>query len=217
MISGTAERLIRRSGAGRATGSWSRGRSGAAAAGLLLLAQGVRLDEDGGSSPPGLDRVLARALSPVRAGATRSRPPIALGRGLGESDIAHAAIDLSDGLSGDLLAGVRGQRSSRLDRRHGLARRPGCRVVAAPRGGTQPTWPSTGAKAINCCWPFPGSCRRRGGSGTHLERRPHTRSASSKTGEPTVSLRRPRPTAARDRRSRPLSRREPGAPGRRAT
>jgi thiamine-monophosphate kinase len=101
---GQAERLIPRSGAEPGDRIMVTGRLGAAAAGLLLLGQGVRLDEAGALTSTGvwtesssgpLLRCLQAQLDP--------RPPIALGRALGESDIAHAAIDLSDGLSGDLL------------------------------------------------------------------------------------------------------------------
>ena len=101
---GQADRLLLRSGAQPGDRLMVTGTLGAAAAGLQLLGQGVRLDGDGAlvstgvwteSSSGPLFRCLQAQLDP--------RPPIALGRALGESDIAHAAIDLSDGLSGDLL------------------------------------------------------------------------------------------------------------------
>jgi thiamine-monophosphate kinase len=47
------------------------------------------------SSAAALTRCLRAHLDPV--------PPLAFGRSLSEADVAHAAIDLSDGLSADLL------------------------------------------------------------------------------------------------------------------
>ena len=101
---GQAGQLIRRSGAAPGDAVMVTGTLGAPAAGLLLLGQGVRLDDEGSLASTGLWtessggpllRCLQAQLDP--------RPPIALGRALGEAEIAAAAIDLSDGLSGDLL------------------------------------------------------------------------------------------------------------------
>jgi thiamine-monophosphate kinase len=81
------------------------GTLGAAATGLSLLAQGARLDETGElanggpwteTSMDAVSRCLRAQLDP--------RPPLSFGRALGGQDIAHAGIDLSDGLSSDLLA-----------------------------------------------------------------------------------------------------------------
>jgi thiamine-monophosphate kinase len=101
---GQAARLLRRGGAEPGDRIMVTGTLGASAAGLWLLGQGVRLDDDGAlastgvwteSSSAPLLRCLQAHLDP--------RPPIALGRALGEEDIAHAAIDVSDGFAGDLL------------------------------------------------------------------------------------------------------------------
>jgi thiamine-monophosphate kinase len=79
------------------------GTLGAAAAGLKLLGQEARLDEEGelastgvwtGSSAAALRHCLRAQLDP--------QPPLAFARALAEVELLHAAIDLSDGLSGDL-------------------------------------------------------------------------------------------------------------------
>jgi thiamine-monophosphate kinase len=70
---------------------------------LRLLAQGARLDEEGSLSATGvwtassgesLTHCLRAQLDPA--------PPLAFARALLEQDAAHGAMDLSDGLSGDL-------------------------------------------------------------------------------------------------------------------
>jgi thiamine-monophosphate kinase len=100
---GSAERILRRRGAEPGDLVVVTGRLGAAAAGLRFLARGARLDdegmlaEDGGVSPFAareLHHCLRAQLDPV--------PPLSLGRALGQQDLVHAAMDLSDGLSGDL-------------------------------------------------------------------------------------------------------------------
>jgi thiamine-monophosphate kinase len=100
---GSAERILRRSGAQPGDLVVVTGQLGAAAAGLRFLARGARLDdegtlaEDGGVSPFAareLRHCLRMQLDPV--------PPLSLGRALGQQEIVHAAQDLSDGLSGDL-------------------------------------------------------------------------------------------------------------------
>lgn len=101
---GQGDVLLRRSGAEPGDLLVTTGYLGAAAAGLGLLAQGARLDEEGllgstgmwtESSAAAVEHCLRAALDPS--------PPLALGRALSEHPEAHAGIDLSDGLSGDLL------------------------------------------------------------------------------------------------------------------
>jgi len=101
---GQGDVLLRRSGAEPGDLVVTTGHLGAAAAGLSLLAQGARLYEDGmlestglwtESSSAAVEHCLRAALDPS--------PPLALGRALSEHPEARAGIDLSDGLSGDLL------------------------------------------------------------------------------------------------------------------
>jgi thiamine-monophosphate kinase len=79
------------------------GTLGAAAVGLRLLVQGARLTEDGflestgvwtDSSADAVTHCLKAQLDPA--------PPLALARALSEQELVHAAMDISDGLSGDL-------------------------------------------------------------------------------------------------------------------
>jgi len=102
---GGGERVLRRSGAKPGDLVVVTGYLGAAAAGLRLLSQGARLTEDGflqdtgiwtESSAQYVEWCLRAQLDPT--------PPLALARAVGESDVVHAIMDLSDGLSGDLLS-----------------------------------------------------------------------------------------------------------------
>jgi thiamine-monophosphate kinase len=102
---GDGERILLRSGALPGDLVVVTGTLGAAAEGLRLLAQGARLGTEGAlagtglwtaSSSLALTRCLRAQLDPS--------PPLAFARALAEQEIAHAAIDLSDGLSGDVTA-----------------------------------------------------------------------------------------------------------------
>jgi thiamine-monophosphate kinase len=101
---GEAGRLLLRSGARPGDHVVVTGTLGAAAEGVLLLAEGARLDEDGellatgvwtDSSAPAILACLRAQLDP--------RPPLALARSIAERGLARAGMDLSDGLSLDLL------------------------------------------------------------------------------------------------------------------
>jgi thiamine-monophosphate kinase len=102
---GQADRLLRRSGARPGDLAVVTGSLGAAAAGLKLLVRGARLGVEGqlestgvwtADSAPSVLHCLRAQLDPA--------PPLAFGRALAEHEIASAGMDLSDGLSGDLLA-----------------------------------------------------------------------------------------------------------------
>ncbi len=101
---GHGDRILRRAGAQPGDLVVVTGSLGAAAEGLRLLRQGARLDPEGmleatgvwtQSSGAALLRCLRAQLDPD--------PPLAFGRILSEHEVVHAAIDISDGLSGDLL------------------------------------------------------------------------------------------------------------------
>ncbi|MCL1980510.1 MAG: thiamine-phosphate kinase [Proteobacteria bacterium] len=83
-----AEQVIFRSGARPGDMVWVSGSLGLAAAGLELLKR--KLDRAGGDFGP----LVAKHLDPIAR--------VGLGRCLGESGLAHAMMDLSDGLATDL-------------------------------------------------------------------------------------------------------------------
>lgn len=100
---GELGRLLRRSGALPGDLAVVTGSLGAAAAGLKLVAQGARLDPDGlldatGVWTPSSAKVVTHCLRAL----LDPNPPLAFSRSLSEHELVHAAIDISDGLSGDL-------------------------------------------------------------------------------------------------------------------
>jgi thiamine-monophosphate kinase len=101
---GDAGRLLLRTGARPADRVVVTGHLGAAAEGVRLLADGARLDGDGELASRG---VWTESSAPAVAGCLRAqldpRPPLALARSVAERGIARAGMDLSDGLSSDLL------------------------------------------------------------------------------------------------------------------
>jgi thiamine-monophosphate kinase len=100
---GDAEHVLRRSGAEPGDLVIVTGSLGAAAVGLRLLSQGARLTSEGvldqsGPWTPSSAKAVTRCL---RAQLDPS-PPLAFARALAEQDIAHASMDISDGLARDL-------------------------------------------------------------------------------------------------------------------
>ena len=101
---GDSGRLLRRTGARPGDLVVVTGRLGAAAQGVRLLAEGARLDEAGellatgvwtASSAPAVLVCLRAQLDP--------RPPLGLARSIAGRGLARAGMDLSDGLSLDLV------------------------------------------------------------------------------------------------------------------
>jgi thiamine-monophosphate kinase len=100
---GEAGRLLLRSGALPGDEVVVSGTLGAAAEGVRLLREGARLDEDGQLVAIG---VWTESSSAAVAACLRAqldpRPPFAVARSIAERGLAHAGMDLSDGLSTDL-------------------------------------------------------------------------------------------------------------------
>lgn len=93
---GQAETIVRRNGARPGHVALVTGALGAAAMGLRLMGEGTRQGTDGGAPEGERERrCIAAQLDPA--------PPLGFGHAAARAGLAHAAIDLSDGLSGDLL------------------------------------------------------------------------------------------------------------------
>jgi thiamine-monophosphate kinase len=101
---GDAGRLLRRTGARAGDRVVVTGTLGAAAEGARLLEDGARLDEDAELASTG---VWTESSAPAVLACLRAqldpRPPLALARSIAERGLARAGMDLSDGLSVDLL------------------------------------------------------------------------------------------------------------------
>jgi thiamine-monophosphate kinase len=101
---GAADRVLLRSGAQPGDAVVVTGSLGAAAAGLQCLRGGARLDAEGRLTSSGQwSAAMAEAVRHCLRAQLDPDPPLAFGRALSEHDLARAGMDLSDGLSGDLL------------------------------------------------------------------------------------------------------------------
>jgi thiamine-monophosphate kinase len=101
---GAGEKVLLRSGAQPGDAVVVTGSLGAAAAGLQCLQGGARLDAEGRLVSSGQwSAGMAEAVRHCLRAQLDPDPPLAFGRALAEHDLAHAAMDVSDGLSGDLL------------------------------------------------------------------------------------------------------------------
>ncbi len=102
-VLGQATRVVRRAGAVPGDVVVVTGPLGASAEGLKLRGQGARLDEEGNLLSTGVSgESAAAAVAACLRAHLDPQPPLALTRALSDRELVHAAIDLSDGLSGDL-------------------------------------------------------------------------------------------------------------------
>jgi len=120
---GQADRVLRRQGAQQGDLVVVTGQLGAAAEGMKALRKGARLDAEGNLESTGrFSESLAGAVEHCLRVQLDPTPPLAFARALAERELVHAGMDLSDGLSGDLLALCSESRvGARLD--------PGCLPV----------------------------------------------------------------------------------------
>lgn len=104
MLLGRGEHILRRDGAQPGDLAVVTGTLGAAAAGTRLLRQGARLSAEGTLEATGVwTQSSAEAVRHCLKAHLDPAPPLSFARALGEQQLAHAAMDISDGLSGDLL------------------------------------------------------------------------------------------------------------------
>lgn len=101
---GHGDRLLRRTGAAPGDLVVVTGALGAAGAGLQFLLAGVRIGHVGVTADGGWAGGDRGSLVHCLRAQLDPSPPLAFARALAEHDIVHAAMDISDGLSGDLLA-----------------------------------------------------------------------------------------------------------------
>lgn len=102
---GQGDRLLTRAGAREGDLLVVTGMLGAASVGLRLLRKGARLDEDGNLAASGpWGEASAAAVRHCLRAQLDPAPPLAFARALSERELARAGMDVSDGLSGDLLA-----------------------------------------------------------------------------------------------------------------
>jgi thiamine-monophosphate kinase len=101
---GDAGRPLLRTGARPGDRVVVTGTLGAAAEGVRLLQAGARLDEDGQLLATGVwTESSAAAVAACLRAQLDPRPPFAVARSIAERGLAHAGMDLSDGLSSDLF------------------------------------------------------------------------------------------------------------------
>ncbi len=104
-LCGAGDRLVRRSGARPGDRILVTGTLGAAAVGLRLLQHGARLADDGALLSTGIwTEASQEAVAHCLRAQLDPAPPWAFSRSLAELEIVKAAIDVSDGLAGDLTA-----------------------------------------------------------------------------------------------------------------
>jgi thiamine-monophosphate kinase len=102
-VLGHARHALRRSGARAGDLVVVTGSLGAAAAGLVALGQGARLDADGELQSTGVwTESSARSIRHCLRAQLDPKPPLAFARVLADAELCRAAIDISDGLSSDL-------------------------------------------------------------------------------------------------------------------